>query len=201
MSTRIGAVLAVAAVVVAVGLVVALSDSKPRQSGSNYVAELGPVATLRGNDSRCQGGQVIPADTGALRLLVGTYGRPVPHMLVEVRSAGRTISSGTFSGGPQGHVSVPLRPVHARVENATVCLAVGAPRGARTVLYGSGDQQRLEWLRPGSESWFGVLGTVAHRFGLGRGFFGGPWVLGLALLLLAGAWAVAARLTLRELRG
>jgi hypothetical protein len=142
---------------------------------------------------------VVPADTGAVRLLVGTYGRQVPGLRVAVRSGARTVSTGTFAGGPEGHVSVPIEHVAERLEGATVCVGVVAPAGTRTVLYGSGDQLRLEWLRPGSESWFGVLGTVAHRFGLGRGFFGGAWVLGLALLLLAAAWAVAVRLTLREL--
>jgi hypothetical protein len=200
LNTRIGAVLAVAAVVVAVGLVVTLADSKPRQSGSNYVAEVGPVATLRGTDQRCQRGQVVPADTGAVRLLVGTYARQVPGLRIAVKSGGRTVSSGTFANGPQGHVSVPIQRVADRLEGATVCVGVIAPPGTRTVLYGSGDQLRLEWVRPGSESWFGILGTVAHRFGLGRGFFGGAWVWGLALLLLASAWAVAVRLTLRELR-
>jgi len=191
--------MAVAAVVVAAGLVVALSDSKPRQAGSNYVPEAGPVATLKGRDTRCQRGEVIPADTGALRVLIGTYGRQVPGLKVTVRESGRTISSGLFAGGREGHVSVPLEPIHRRVEGAIVCVDVLGERGARTVLYGANGLLRFEWLRPGSESWFGVLGTVAHRFGLGRGFFGGAWVLALAALLLAGAWALAVRLTLGEL--
>jgi hypothetical protein len=199
LTTRIGAVVAVVAVVVAVGVAVALGDSKPRQSGSNYVSEAGPVTTVKGTATRCQPGQTVPADTGALRLLVGTYGRQVPILRVTVKSGGRTISSGTLAGGPQRHVSVPIEHVGQRVEGATVCLRVVAPTGTRTVLYGANGLVRLEWLRPGSESWFGLLPTVDHRFGLGRGFFGGAWVLALAALLLAGAWALAVRLTLREL--
>jgi hypothetical protein len=200
LNTRIGAVVAVAVVVVAAGLAVALADSKPRQSGSNYVPEAGPVATVRGNGTRCQPGQTIPADTGALRLLVGTYGRPVPGLRATVKRGGRTISSGTFAGGPEGHVSIPMQRVARRVDGATVCIGVMAPPGTRTVLYGGSGLVRLEWLRPGSESWFGISGTVAHRFGLGRGFFGGAWVLALVAMLLAGTWVVALRLTLGELR-
>jgi hypothetical protein len=201
LSTRIGAVVAVALVVVAAGVLLALSDSKPRQAGSNYVPEVGPVVTVRGSDTRCQQGQVVPADTGALRLLVGTYGREVPGLRVTVRAGGRTITSGGLAGGPEGHVTVPLERVDRRVDGATVCVKVSAGRTARTVLYGSGELLRFEWLRSGSETWLGLFGTVAHRFGFGRGSLVGAWLLALAALVLAGAWALALRLTLGQLRG
>ena len=72
--------------------------------------------------------------------------------------------------------------------------------GRRTVLYGMPGQVRFEWLRAGEESWLELLPTVAHRFGLGKPFLSGAWVLGLAAVLLAAAWAVALRTTVRELR-
>jgi hypothetical protein len=202
LTTRIGAVLAVAVVVVAAGLLAVLSDSKSRQSGSNHVPEVGPVLTLRGTDTHCQPGQVVPKDTGGVRLLVGTFGREVPGLAVTVRDGGRTVTAGRYAGGPEGHVIVPLRRVSRRVENTTVCIRVQpAQRQSRTVLYGASEQVRLEWQRPGDESWLGLLPTVAHRFGFGRGVLDGSWVLALAALALAGAWVLALRLTLRELSG
>jgi hypothetical protein len=70
--------------------------------------------------------------------------------------------------------------------------------GGRTVLYGAAGRVRLEWLRPGSESWLEVLPTVAHRFALGRWNPAGTLLLPALALLLVAAWIGAARLVLRE---
>jgi hypothetical protein len=197
---RIGAVMAAGVVAVAVGLVLVLADSKPRQAGTNYVTEVEPVATIAGSGSRCVPDQVIPGDAGALRLLVGTYGDPRPGLGVRVRADGRVLTSGRLaSGGPEGHVDVPIERVPRLRDGATVCVSVEGEPGTRTVLYGAAGTLRFEWLRPGNESWFELLGTAAHRFGLGRALLTGPWVLPLVALLLAGAWLAALRLTLREL--
>ncbi len=57
---------------------------------------------------------------------------------------------------------------------------------------------RFEWMRPGSESWFELLPTIAHRFALGRANLAGSLLLPFVALLLLAAWAVAVRLVLRE---
>jgi hypothetical protein len=198
---RTGAALAAGLVAIAVAVALVLADSKPRQAGSNYVHEAGPVVELKGSGSRCEEHQVIPADTGALRLLVGTYHRPMPEVRVSVRSGGGAIASGTLpAGGREGHVRIPVDRVGRLVDDAEVCVAIrAADRRRQTVLYGSGDQLRFEWLRPESESWFELVPTLAHRFGLAKPFLSGAWVLALAGLLLAAAWALALRLVVREL--
>jgi hypothetical protein len=199
---RIGAVFAAGLFVVAVGLALVLLDSEPRQAGTNYVAEAAEVVTLGGRDAtHCQGGQVIPGDAAVLRLLIGTYERPSPELSVRVRAGGETITEGTLPAGqPEGRVVIPIDPVDDVRPDAEVCIEARSPeKRRRTVLYGSAGQVRLEWLRDGDESWLDLIGTVAHRFGLGKPFLAGGWVLLLAAGLLALAWVLALRVALREL--
>jgi hypothetical protein len=196
---RLGAAVAAGAVALLAALALVLTDSKPRQSGSNYVAELEPVAEVDGDGARCQRGVVLPADTSGVRLLLGTYGRPTPAVVVLARDDGRTITSGTLPGGErEGHVTVPLAPVGAETRASRVCVRVEGT--GPTVLYGSAGTVRLEWIRPGSESWLDLLPVVARRFGYGKANpFGSGLLIAAGLLLLA-AWLAAGRLLLRELR-
>jgi len=181
-----------------VALAVTLLQSSPRSAGSNYVTELEEVAKLRGADRRCQDDESLPADTGALRLLIGTYGRPAPDLRVVVRRpGGQVVTSGALpGGGPEGHVDIPVRELDGGEGGVRVCVVVG--EGGRTVLYGSAGRLHLEWLRPGSESWLELLPTVAHRFALGRWNPLGSLLLPAVALLLIATWFGAARLVLRE---
>lgn len=192
------AVLAAGFALLLVALAVTLLQSAPRSSGSNYVPELEEVAELRGPDRRCQDGEGVPADTGALRLLIGTYGRAAPALRVVVRRpGGGVVTSGARpAGGPEGHVDIPMQEVGRVVPGVRACVFVGG--GGRTVLYGAAGRVRLEWLRPGSESWLELLPTVAHRFALGRWNPVGTLLLPALALLLVAAWVAAARLVLRE---
>ena len=199
---RVKAVLAAGLLVVLVALAVVLLDSKSRQAGSNYVPEVAPTATLGRVDEHCEFEQVVPQDAGALKLLLGTFGRPSPPITVSVTAAGELVSSGRLDGGhPDGEVTVPIRDVPKLRSNARVCIkADGVSAKRRVLLYGNGTLVRLEWARPGNESWFALIPTVAHRFGLGKPFVSGGWVLLAMALLLAAAWALALRLVIRELR-
>jgi hypothetical protein len=180
-------------------LALVLTDSKPRQSGSNYAAELGPVTEVEGTGARCQRGVTLPADTAGVRLLLGTYGRPTPTVVVRATGRGRTITQGTLrGGGREGHVTVPITPVRSETRAGRVCVRIEG--SGPTVLYGSGGIVRLEFLRPGSESWLDLLPVVARRFGYGKANpFGSALILVAALVLLA-AWLAAGRLLVRELR-
>ena len=197
---RVAAAVAAGAVALLAVLALVLTDSKPRQSGSNYVAELEPVAQVEGDGARCQRGVVLPADTASVRLLLGTYGRPTPTIVVRASDGGRTLTEGTLrGGGREGHVTVPLDPpVDSQTRARRVCVRVEG--SGPTVLYGSGGTVRLEFVRPGSESWLDILPVVARRFGYGKANpFGSAliWVAGLVLLL---AWIAAGRVLVRELR-
>ena len=193
------AAVAAGSLILVAALALVLTDSKPRQSGSNNVAELEPVAEIEGSGMRCQRRAPLPADTAAVRILLGTYGRPTPEVDVTATSAGRRIASGSLpAGGQEGHVVVPLAPHNHETRTARVCVRVEG--GERTVLYGSSGVVRLEWLRPGSESWLDILPIVARRFGYGKANAFGAWLLPIAGLVLALAWLLAARILVRELR-
>jgi hypothetical protein len=180
-------------------LALVLTDSKPRQSGSNYAAELGPVTQVDGDGARCERGVTLPADTSSVRLLLGTYGRPTPTVAVRATEGGRTITQGTLrGGGPEGHVTVPITPVRSETRAGRVCVRIEG--SGPTVLYGSGGIVRLEFLRPGSETWLDLLPVVARRFGYGKANVFGSGLLFVAALLLLAAWLAAGRLLLRELR-
>jgi hypothetical protein len=192
------AVVAAGFALLLVALAVTLLHSAPRSAGSNFVDEHEEVTKLRGPDRLCQAGETLPADTAALRLLIGTYGRPAPALRVVARGrGGRIVTSGERrTGGPDGHVDIPIRQVDRLTPGLRVCVFAGA--GGRTVLYGSAGQVRFEWLRPGSESWLELFPTIAHRFGLGRWNPLGSLLLPAVALLLLAAWAATARLVLRE---
>ena len=188
------------AALVAVGLV--LSDSAQRQAGSNYVPERERARTIEGAGGYCQRDQDIPADTAALRLLLGTFEGPRPAVDVVVRAAGRRLTSGRIPADPvppTEHQVVPLEPVARSTPNAIVCLRVRAGKGRRTVLYGTLGQVRFEWLRAGQESWIELLPTIVHRFALGKANPVGAWLLAVALVLLALATGAALRVAAREL--
>jgi hypothetical protein len=193
------AVLAGGFALLLVVLALILLQSAPRSAGSNFVPELGEVAKLRGPERRCQDGETVPADTGALRILIGTYGRPAPALAVDVRAPGgsRLTSGRLAAGGPEGHVDIPVRDLDRGATGVRVCVNVGGG-GGRTVLYGSAGRLHFEWLRPGSESWLALAPTVAHRFALGRWNPFGTLLLAALAVLLVAAWAAAAWLVLRE---
>ena len=196
MSVR--AVVAIGVVALIVGVAVVLAQSGPRQAGTNSIVEAGQVTVLRAGERHCQTGETVPKDGARLRILVGTFGRPVPALRVTARNRdGRLLTEGRRqAGGREGYVVVPLRRVGETTPGVEVCIATSG--GRRTVLYGQAPSVRLEWLRPGEESWYALLPAVAHRFGLGKAApLGSLWLLVPALLLLAAALA-ATRLVLRE---
>jgi hypothetical protein len=180
-------------------LAVTLGHTSPRQAGSNYVPEVEEAAKHRGSWRHCQDGETVPKDAARLRLLVGTYGPPTPELRVVVRRpGGAVVTVGALrSGGREGHVDIPVQPVSETQGNRRVCVSVSG--AGRTVLYGAGGRLRLDWFREGSESWFKLVPTISHRFGLARANPIGPLLLPAAAVLLLVGWAATARLVLREL--
>ncbi len=195
---HVKAVLGTGLAVLAGLVLVLLLGQAERRSGSNYVPEYGPVTELRGAAQRCEEEELVPGDSGALKLLVGTHGRPTPDLTVTVTAQGRRlVSRGRLPAGErEGRVVIPVDPIDESVPGARVCIRTGP--GGRTVLYGRGDKVRLAWLRPGSESRLALLPTVAHRFGLAKLNPFGPWLLAVVALVMALAWFLALRLVVRE---
>jgi hypothetical protein len=196
---HVKAVLGTGLAVLAGLVLVLLLGQAERRSGSNYVPEYGPVTELRGAARHCEQEQLVPGDSGALNLLVGTHGRPTPDLTVTVTAQGRgLVSRGRLPGGErEGRVIIPIGPIDETLPGARVCIRTGP--GGRTVLYGRGGDVRLAWLRPGSESRLAMLSTVAHRFGLAKLNPFGPWLLAVVAFVMALAWFLALRLVVREI--
>jgi hypothetical protein len=145
-------------------------------------------------------------------MLIGTYGRPGPPLTAQVRAAGGTVAAGTLKAGwTQGLAAVPVSRVRRTLPFATVCVTnrggvklaiAGAPTApAQAPLVAGVRQQgavRFEYLRPGRESWWDLLPTIFHRFGLGKSHWLGGWTLALAGLLVLIGSAIAVRSLLRE---
>lgn len=77
----------------------------------------------------------------------------------------------------------------------------GAGTGALT-LDGAlvpGTAMRVDWYRPGSESWWALATTAMARIGRGHGGWGGPWVAWMALALVLAAAGLAIGLAWRAL--
>jgi len=198
---RVSLVAGAGCVAVLIALAFVLASSERRQAGSNYVPEFAEVLTLRGAGEHCQLEQIVPKGAAALRLLIGTYGRPAPPLSVRVAAGGSPLSTGRLPDGrSQGHVVIELEPVDRTTPGATVCIRANAPEGRRTVLHGTLGQVRFEWLREGRESWYEVLPTIVHRFALGKANPVGGWLLPVAGLLVLLAAGAALRLATRELR-
>jgi hypothetical protein len=195
---RVKVVLGAGLAVVAALVLVLLLDQSPRRSGDNFVPEWGPSVQLTGGRAHCESGQLIPGDTGALNLLIGTYGQPTPRVDVTVRRpGGLPITRGTAPAGQrEGRLLIPVKRVPDTIAPATVCIRPAT--ADRTVLYGRGGRVRLAWMRPGTESRLAMLPTIAHRIGLAKLNPFGPWLLLVLALVLAAAWAVALRLVVRE---
>jgi hypothetical protein len=212
---RVRIVLFVALLAVAGALLLDMSGRGPRTAGSNHISPAVFSATVPGGGLVCQPLNVLPEDAARVQLLIGTYGHPVPDLRIRFLGAGNAeVAAGQLpAGGSEGLVTVPLvhRPNPPAAQRA--CLRIG---GSSPVVIGGeagpvdpgaeqveGRQQpgriSLSYLRSGSESWWQLLPTLAHRFGLGKASLFGDWTLPVAALLLLGVWVGAVRLLVREL--
>jgi hypothetical protein len=180
------------AVAIAVGTVVlVLSGSEPRRSGTNNVPGGGEIAQLDPGDRRCQAADV-PGGTG--RVAVPAYspaGEPV-RLAVTVRSAaGGARSLGSTSAvAPDGDPLAPLEPAPPSGA-AEVCVRnAGA---GRVALLGISNVFGVDFYPRSDQSWWQAAPAVARHFGFGKSGLVGAWALWLALALVLGAWIAAWR--------
>jgi hypothetical protein len=191
-----------------VALVVLLAQAGPRRSGSDLTLNGSFVVILNGGQQACQDQELLPADTSALQMTIGTYGAPGSPLRVSVTGRrGEALTSGGLAAGwRQGVVRIPVAHVSRATGSARVCLRNdGSSRLALAGNYpvpgytmqvaGSTSQERrlrVDYLRPGRESWFELLPTLIYRFSLGKAGFvrHWAWIAVLALMLAAVALAV-----------
>jgi hypothetical protein len=207
-------------VVLAVGLTAILalfafemSQAAPRTAGSDHAGDQVFATVIPGGGSACQDVTLVPRDVGAVQLLIGTYGRPLPPIRLRFLSAGgRIVAAGSLAGGgPQGEVKIPFSRVSDPSLASRACLHVSGPAkvalagvaGTADLVTVNGKPQpasiSLIYVRPGRETWWQLLPTLGTRFGLGKASFFGGWTLPAMAALLLAVWAGAIRLLWREL--
>lgn len=213
---RVRAVVAAGLVLVVIAFVLGMSGSAPRLADSSHVSADVFSAVVPGEGTLCQPVAPLPSDAARVSLLVGTYGRRVPPgSLRFVDAAGRTVAYGDLpAGSTQGDVSIPIIRASPAGTEAKVCLHIGGnskiaiagqalPSTAGSEVVNGKPQLgviSLSYFRRGSETWWQLLPTVSHRFGLGKALFLGTWTLPLMALLLLAIWIAAFKLLDRELR-
>jgi hypothetical protein len=160
----------------------------------------------------CQGGELIPAGTAAVRIVM-SIASVGPRLGVQVLAGGRVLSEGSKDAGWRGEgVTVPIERVHREQAHATVCLSTGR-HGEILSVYGQGEsgarsavsaghrlsaKVKLEYLRPSGHSWLSALVPIARRLGLGRAS-AGTWIALAILLGMGVSMTLAVWLMVREL--
>jgi hypothetical protein len=209
--TRTVVVLGLAALVLAAALL--LTRSAPRRAGTNFTEDLGYAIHLLPGQQLCEPGELVPGDTAGVMLdaSAGTV-TPSPPLAVTISGAGVASSGALRAGWRQGWVRIPVQRI-ANTTGGTVCVRdAGAvpvsfggsvPDGSFVVSIdgqGLGGRLRIEYERPGSESWLSLLPTLAHRFDLDKSKLVRDWAAVGALLLMLCAIALAVRTVLAQER-
>lgn len=204
-------VVGLAAIVVAA--IVVLSQSEQRRSGTNLTIESGYVIPLGSGQKLCEGGELVPGDTGGLKLDVPPGGPPGPGLAVSILAPnGVPVSTGTLRPGWRGgSVRISVARVVDTLSSGIVCVRNLGPGpvalggsvpdpGFLIELAGKpfGGRLRIEYLRPGRESWLRLAPAIAHRFSLAKSDLVRHWAAAGALVLMLLAVALAARTVVRE---
>jgi hypothetical protein len=200
-----------AAVVVVLTLV--LLHGGRRRSGSDLTPNGAFVAALGAGEQVCQDGELLPADTSAARLTIGTYGLPGPPVHVTFTGpSGEPLSSGSLAAGwRQGVVDIPIAHVSQPREGVRACVRNSGPQriavagdlpdpGYRMQVAGKSIEGRLrfDYMRPGSETWLALLPAIVYRSTLGKSDLIRHWAWAAALALMLFAVGLAIRTILRE---
>ena len=197
MRRAVAAVIAAALAATVIAVVLKGSEEEPRLAGSNGVDAGSFSVELRDGEAHCQKNEFVPADADRVRMTIGSYDRPMPPIELTVTApGGRTIAERATRPPDQGVVDLALgRTTEQPQPDATVCVK---PVGTRVALGGFRENARVEWMRPGEESLFGVAGAILHRFELGKPAWVGGWTLVVALLLVVAVLLLTVRLVIRE---
>jgi hypothetical protein len=192
-------VAAVVAVAVAGGvfaIVLLGSGTHARLAGTNNIEAGSFVVVLKDGQQFCQQ-MFVPKDADRIRMTIGSYDAPMPAVDVTLKGPNGVVSHARNPAGvPQGVVTLKLgATTREPLPGGYVCVR---PDGTKIALGGFQQLARVEFLRPGRESYFGIAGTMLHRFGIARPSWWGAWVGIVAVLLLIAVWTVTARTLLRE---
>jgi hypothetical protein len=207
---RVRTVLAVELALIAIGVAIVMSGGPLIVTGSDEGAVRAALVGGEGG-TICQAGETVPRGTSSLRLSLNAHVGPA--MTATVSAGGHVLASGTRGSGWAGaRVTIPVTRVAHAVRDATVCATIdqtretvtliGQPTG-RAVAARSGHivlpgRIQIEYLQPGTRSWWSLVLPVARRLGLGRAP-SGTWVALLVALLFGAVAALAACVAVRAL--
>ena len=213
---RVAVVAVLGLVALEAGLAVLLSSESVRYAGTNDVGGRALLTQSSGTRERvCQVGELLPRDTSTIRLSLQATGGPGPALALTASRHGTVLTRGTRAAGWKGQMAtIPVRWVAHSTDGVRICVTLGR-RGAVNLRGGRiklpelvrpeaeldgtpvGGRVRIEYLKPGRDSWWSYAGTVLHRMGLGRAWPGAGTPL-LAWLLMAAAATCALGLLIRE---
>ncbi len=205
--------MAMALVAIGVTLAAVLLQKDQRRSGTDLTPNGAHVAGLHAHQQTCQGEELLPADTSALRVTIGTYDKPGPPIELTVTGPhGEDLTSGRLGAGwRQGLVQIPVRHVSDATQGAQICLHDEGP-GPITVAGAVPDpgfhmqvgnstiegRLRYDFMRPGRESWLSLLPTIVHRSTFAKAGLIRHWAWAAAALLMLLAIGLASLTVVRE---
>jgi hypothetical protein len=206
---RIALAAGLALVAVAIGVVLARAPLVV--AGTNGVPAYREIAYAKGGTSGCQPAGTIPEGTTAIR--ISASANVGPTTTLNVLSGSRVIAHGKHPAGwgITESVTVPVKRVSSTTPNVRLCTTFGRSlepieiNGTVVSATNPSGQKvrevrlRVEYMRPGSSSWWSLASGVAHRIGLGHAP-SGTWIVFLLLAITIAIAALASRLVLRELR-
>jgi hypothetical protein len=178
------AVLAIAVAVALAAVLVVVSGSDPRRTGTNNVGG-GEAARLGPGQHRCQPGET-PGATRAVAVAAYSPGGEAVRLAVALRDdRDRLLTAGrTLDVAPNGYPLANLRPTPV-AGGARVCVR-NATAGT-VVLLGVADTFGVDYYGD-RESWWQAAPSIARHFGFGKAGFLGAWTFWLTLALIAAAW-------------
>jgi hypothetical protein len=195
-----------AVLMLAAGLAVILSHEGTRRSGTNGVFAQATMS-VPGGLTACQGREVVPADTSAVRIGGVTTVPPI----VTLRQRGRLLDSIPAVVDLRAEtIEAPVRNVRHEIAGVQVCLTLRAPgvlaRGPTPPQTESvtierrfaGSSLTIDYLRPARTSWWAFAATVAERIRDGHAA-GGLWIVWLCAALLLASLSLTAWIVLRTL--
>jgi hypothetical protein len=201
----------VLALVLLVALGIVLAHSEPRLTGTNSVPLRGPAVGLQEGEQMCQLGQLMPEDSGRMRMfLAPARADRTPEVLVTIRQKqdgliARTAGHYRRPGVLDVTIDPPVRRTRIDAEvcvrntgRATVVLSGILTPFGDVMLRGKRLDAALTtlWYETDKTSWLSELPAVIPRVGHAR--IGGTWAFWIASLLLLSALGVALTTAIRE---
>lgn len=192
--------LVVGLLALAIGVATALSHASQHRAGTNGVWPQFLPAELTTGQRACQSGELLPAGAAELQLPVQPLQPVGPRVTVTLRREGRTLgrASALVAARNGTALRVPIEPGARDLDEVTVCLQV-ATRGGVALIGGStppgtgpllvdgqptGGSMTITYVQADASSWWQHASTVADRMALGRGEWGGRWLVWVTGALL-----------------